>query len=375
MTSVVLKSWDSIDPTEYNVLSAVRTIRTIANSLSKLEKETADKYLRKDIPDTAKELETFLKGIKVIGEALVESLTVEKDSTFKGLLSSEVFTSGFPGGTGWALFWKEVLNAAGVKEKKAVMELDEMTVRGVMRVYEFVISQLMGENGTRLTTDMMRVDHIDAGTKTIYLDTEKGVLYNPFRPGDILMVQRFSVDGIIKQYELQVVTAKVGDTSKGEERLDSITYKNFVGDEGSVVFRDVLTRVDSATNSDRKGVIKQTSVEEGSPYLDVLYGMKTDPDNAVRLRLGRLAGIITYWWGQLQGYGLYSNNAYLLGDFRLRTGEDVRTKFEIMEGMLQSAMQSVVNTMTEEDNFLKNASFQDDMACLLYTSPSPRDRG
>ena len=209
---------------------------------------------------------------------------------------------------------------------------------------------------------MMRVDHIDAGTKTIYLDTEKGVLYNPFRPGDILMVQRFSVDGIIKQYELQVVTAKVGDTSKGEERLDSITYKNFVGDEGSVVFRDVLTRVDSATNSDRKGVIKQTSVEEGSPYLDVLYGMKTDPDNAVRLRLGRLAGIITYWWGQLQGYGLYSNNAYLLGDFRLRTGEDVRTKFEIMEGMLQSAMQSVVNTMTEEDNFLKNASFQDDMA-------------
>ena len=358
----VLKSWDSIDPTEYNVLSAVRTIRTIANSLGKLEKETADKYLRKDIPDTAKELETFLKGIKVIGEALVESLTVEKDSTFKGLLSSEVFTSGFPGGTGWALFWKEVLNAAGVKEKKAVMELDEMTVRGVMRVYEFVISQLMGENGTRLTTDMMRVDHIDAGTKTIYLDTEKGVLYNPFRPGDILMVQRFSVDGIIKQYELQVVTAKVGDTSKGEERLDSITYKNFVGDEGSVVFRDVLTRVDSATNSDRKGVIKQTSVEEGSPYLDVLYGMKTDPDNAVRLRLGRLAGIITYWWGQLQGYGLYSNNAYLLGDFRLRTGEDVRTKFEIMEGMLQSAMQSVVNTMTEEDNFLKNASFQDDMA-------------
>lgn len=304
-----------------------------------------------------------MKGIKVIGEALVQSLMVEKDSTFKGLLSSEVFTSGFPGGTGWALFWKEVLNAAGVKEKKAVMELDEMTVRGVMRVYEFVISQLLGENGTRLTADMMRVDHIDAGTKTIYLDTEKGVLYNPFRTGDIVMVQQFSVNGHGgKHYEFEVVDVKVGALADGENRLDSITYKNFVGDVSSVAARDVLTRVDSATNSDRKGVIKQTSVEEGSPYLDVLYGMKTDPDNAVRLRLGRLAGIITYWWGQLQGYGLYSNNAYLLGDFRLRTGEDVRTKFEVMEGMLQSAMQSVVSTMTEEDNFLKNANFQDDMA-------------
>lgn len=130
---------------------------------------------------------------------------------------------------------------------------------------------------------------------------------------------------------------------------------------GSVAARDVLTRVDSLTNSDRKGILKQTSVEEGSPYLDVLYGMKTDPDNAVRTRLGRLAGIITYCWGQLKGYGLYSENAYLTGDFRLRTGEDVRTKFEIVEGMLQSAMQGVINTMTEKDNYLTNATFQDDL--------------
>lgn len=357
----VLKSWDSTDPTEYNVLSAVRTIKMIANSLSKLEKETADKFLRKDIPDTAKELETFLKGINVLGEALIEQLLIEQDATFKGTLSSEMFVSGFPGGSGWALFWKEVMNAAGESAKKAVMELDELTIRGAMRVYEFIISQLSGENGTRVTTDMMHIHSIDTSIKTIYLDTEKGVLYNPFRGGDILMVQQFSVDGQIKQYELQVVGTKIGSAADGENRLDSITYKNFVGDESSVSARDVLTRVDSVSNVDRKGIIKQTSVEEGSPYLDVLYGMKTDTDNAVRVRLGRLSGIITYWWGQLQGYGLYSNNAYLMGDFRLRTGEDVRTKFEIVEGMLQSAMQSVINTMTAEDNYLSNATFQDEM--------------
>ena len=65
------------------------------------------------------------------------------------------------------------MNAAGVTEKKAVMELDDMTIRGVMRVYEFVISQLVGENGTRITSDMMRVHSINPVTKTIYLDTEK----------------------------------------------------------------------------------------------------------------------------------------------------------------------------------------------------------
>lgn len=358
----VLKSWDSIDPTEYNVLSAVRTIKAIANSISKLEKEISDKFLRKDIPDEAKELETFLKGISVIGTALVEKLTVDKNAFFKDTLSSEKFISGFPGGSGWALFWKEVMNAAGVTEKKAVMELDDVTIRGVMRVYEFVISQLVGENGTRITSDMMRVHSINPATKTIYLDTEKGVLYNPFRAGDIVMVQQFSVnDHGGKQYEFEVVDVKVGALADGENRLDSVTYKNFVGDVSSVAARDVLTRVDSLTNSDRKGILKQTSVEEGSPYLDVLYGMKTDPDNAVRTRLGRLAGIITYCWGQLKGYGLYSENAYLTGDFRLRTGEDVRTKFEIVEGMLQSAMQGVINTMTEKDNYLTNATFQDDL--------------
>lgn len=362
----VLKTWDSIDPTEYNVLSAVRTIKAIANSISKLEKEISGKFLRKDIPDEAGELETFLKGISVIGTALVEKLTVDKNAFFKDTLSSENFISGFPGGSGWALFWKEVMNAAGVTERKAVMELDDVTIRGVMRVYEFVISQLVGENGTRITSDMMRVHSINPATKTIYLDTEKGVLYNPFRAGDIVMVQQFSVNGHGgKQYEFEVVDAKVGALADGENRLDSVTYKNFVGDVSSVAARDVLTRVDSLTDSDRKGIIKQTSVEEGSPYLDVLYGMKTDPDNAVRTRLGRLAGIITYCWGQLKGYGLYSEYAYLTGDFRLRTGEDVRTKFEIVEGMLQSAMQGVINTMTEKDNYLTNATFQDDLTGWL----------
>ncbi len=55
--------------------------------------------------------------------------------------------------------------------------------------------------------------------------------------------------------------------------------------------------------------------------------MKTDPDNAVRTRLGRLSGIVNYFLGSAPGLRPFSDNAYLLGDFRLRTGEDVRTVF------------------------------------------------
>lgn len=278
------------------------------------------------------------------------------------LISTRDFISGFPEGTGWAITPREVVNAAGVRQTKYELEIDDITARGTFRVYEFIISQLLGMNGTHVVSDMMRVDHINPATNTIYLDTDKGVLYNPFRPGDLLMVQQFSHgSNIVKQYQLEVVTATVGDTADGEDRLDVITYRNFVGDVSSVAKRDVLTRVDSNTDSDRKGVIKMTSVESGSPYIDVIYGLLTDPNNSLRLRLGRLTGIITYIWGRLNGYGLYSDNAYLTGEFRLKNGKDVRTQFEVLEGKLQSAMQSVVNTLQEEENYLSNATFKDAM--------------
>ncbi len=361
----VLKSWDSIDPTEYNVLSAVRTIRAISASLTKLSGEADLKYLFKDRPDEAVELITFLKGIDVVGEALIDRLVADNEAVFRNGLSSEVFVSGFPGGTGWALLWNEIENAVGLKTKKSSLEIDEVTVRGAMRIYELIISQLSGENGTRLTTDQMRIHSFDPETQTIYLDTERGVLYNPFHPGDVLMVQQYTgmptgtTDyNLTKSYELEVTEAGLG--TGDEDRLDWIRFTNFAGDT-DVTPRDVLTRVDSVSNPDRKGIIKQTSVEPGAPYLDVAYGMKTDPDNAIRARLGRLAGIIDFWWGRLKGYGLFSDNAYLRGDFMLRTGEDVQTLFEIVEGMLRSAMQRVTYNLTEKDNFFTNASFTGEM--------------
>lgn len=278
------------------------------------------------------------------------------------LISTRDFISGFPEGTGWAITPRQVVNAAGVTQTKYELEIDDITARGTFRVFEFIISQLLGMNGTHVVSDMMRVDHINPATNTIYLDTDKGVLFNPFRPGDLLMVQQFSQgSNVIKQYQLEVVTATVGNTADGEDRLDVITYRNFVGNTADVAKRDVLTRVDSNTDSDRKGVIKMTSVESGSPYIDVIYGLLTDPNNSLRLRLGRLTGIITYIWGRLNGYGLYSDNAYLTGEFRLKNGKDVRTQFEVLEGKLQSAMQSVVNTLQEEDNYLSNATFKDAM--------------
>ena len=71
------------------------------------------------------------------------------------------------------------------------------------------------------------MDHYDPETGRIYLDTDGGRLYNPFREGDILMVQQFQGDPTLqndykmtKSYELKVVEVAVGDLSDGENRLD-----------------------------------------------------------------------------------------------------------------------------------------------------------
>lgn len=408
----IITSKDKTKSSDTNVYSALRTDLEIKNAILDFQDTVSSKYIRKDkddfalgditfkasifVEDTAtiniafinecilsdKEANSY-QEIIVEGEneevnpdevnngfylsqteAWLPKLYVKKDAQFAGNLSSPLFISGFPEGYGWALTWRDVVNAAGVEAKKNHLELDDLTVRGILRVYEMVISQLLGENGTHLVTDMMKVLSVDTENKIIYLDTEEGVLYNPFWTDDIVMVQHFNgmpteENGyyVTKQYEFVVAETHIGKTDEEGNRVDWIRYSNFVGDEALISPRDTLVRVDNLSNADRKGLIKETSVEPNSPYIDIIYGMKTDPENSVRTRFGKLEGIITPYWGRLEDYGIYCDNAFLRGKFMLETGEDIATKFEITEGKINAEIESIRYEISEVDNYLKNASF------------------
>lgn len=341
-----------------------RDVAAVLFFLNTVLKEGISKHwLRKDQEDSAADLIHFRKGIDVSEMTRTENLHVAGDSSFDGYLASKNFVSGFPEGSGWALLLNDILNSAGEKKQHAHLEIDDLTIRGRFRVYEMIISQLLGENGTRLTTDMMKVAGVDPESSKILLDTDKGVLYNPFRVGDIIMVKRFSpVDGLNeKEYELCVTGVGVGSNINSEDRLDWITYDNFIGEITDIAEGDTLVRVDSLTDPDRKGIIKHTSVEPGSPYIDIIMGMKTEPDNSVRSRFGRLDNLITDIFGRLQGFGIYCDNLYACGDFKLRNGDDVLTRFEVVEGKISSEIHAVLDKFTEEDNFLRNTSFSENM--------------
>lgn len=305
------------------------------------------------------------------GLATMKQLHVKGESTFDGNLFSKQFVSDFLAGKGWGIYNKPITNAAGVQENKWTGEFDNVIVRGSLRVYEMIISQLLGENDNRVFTGMMEVDHYDPDSGKVYLDTQDGKLYNPFRRDDIIMVQQFngmpnsSNDYYVtKNYELLITDAGCGSLEDGDKRLDWVKFDNFTSSiagatpDTLIKKKDTFVRVDNLSDPDRKGIMQIITVGTASPHMDVIYGLKTDPEGALKGRLGNLEGIVHPWFGRLQGFGEYLNNLYAVGDLILRrTGESVDTKFQVLENMFSSRFAKTSYELTNGKNYLENGQF------------------
>lgn len=329
--------------------------------------------------------------IKAIGESLFLSktkpdrtpyslgvggnLTVDKDISVGESIHSKGFVSGFLGGQGWAIRMKEFLNSAGAIEKRSEAELDDLIVRGTLRVFEFIVSQMLGENDNRTFTAMLEVDHYDLTTGMVWLDTQGGKFYNPFRVDDIILVQQFNGMPneendyyITKQYELVISEVGVGDLSLGEERLDWVKFRNFSSPmEGAteelITKGDTFVRIDNLSNPDRKGIIQLMTVGADTPYMDIIYGKKTDPDTALKARFGNLKGIYNPLFGWLSDFGAYLTNLYAVGEFRIaHTGDDVSDAIEMTKGAFKTNFKQMMFYVTEEENYLTNGAFAGDLS-------------
>jgi hypothetical protein len=305
------------------------------------------------------------------GLATMKQLHVKGNSTFDGNLFSKEFISGFLGGKGWGIYNKTITNAAGMQENKWTGEFDNVIVRGSLRVYEMIISQLLGENDNRIFTGMMEVDHYDPETGKVYFDTQGGKLYNPFRKDDCIMVQQYngmpnsSNDYYVtKNYELVITEAGCGSTADGENRLDWVKFDSFTSSiEGAtpdklIKKKDTFVRVDNLSDPDRKGIMQIITVGTAAPYLDILYGMKTDPENNLKGRLGNLEGIHHRTFGNLTGFGELLQNLYATGDLVLRrTGESIDTKFQMLQNQFATRFAQTTYELTNEDNYIHNGTF------------------
>lgn len=344
----------------------------IAHSIASENANTDEKkgFIIARIDETGK-YKLCIDELLAWGLATMKQLHVKGDSTFDGNLFSKEFISGFLGGKGWGIYNKPITNTAGMQENKWTGEFDNLIVRGSLRVYEMTISQLLGENDNRIFTGMMEVDHYDTETGKVYFDTQGGKLYNPFRKDDCIMVQQYngmpnsSNDYYVtKNYELVITEAGCGSAAEGENRLDWVKFDSFTSSiEGAtpdklIKKKDTFVRVDNLSDPDRKGIMQIITVGTTAPYLDILYGMKTDPENNLKGRLGNLEGIHHRTFGNLTGFGELLQNLYATGDLVLRrTGESIDTKFQMLQNQFATRFAQTTYELTNEDNYIHNGTF------------------
>ena len=333
--------------TDVAVYSALMTEKAIEASLEGLN----EKFLRKDIEDTAHKHIAFEEGITVYDLAKMMNLEVEQLATIaraiikagagmEESISSEKFVDGFFG-EGFRI-WHNI--ATGDWN----MTLDRLTVRKVMMIFELVIQKIRSVGG------MIVVSAANGKVKEV---VKEGLEYkftfedtNMFVEHDLMRCQTFSKN-YLKYYWVEV-TRVVGENVYAR-------IADFEGVEPEAGDECVL--MGNTKNVLRQNLLLLSATEDGQPRFDCYDGIKTKNfEDCLKVRVGALDGIIDPFFpadNQPHGYGLYGNNCYLTGTFVLSTGVDVKTQFTIMEGQIRSEISSVRSEINAKDNYLSNASF------------------
>ena len=100
------------------------------------------------------------------------------------------------------------------------------------------------------------------------------------------------------------------------------------------------------------------TVGTDTPYMDIIHGLKTNPGQALKGRLGNLQGIVHPVFGTLEGFGEFLQNLYATGDLIMRrTGDNLDTRLEMMRSQFATRFAQTSYELTEDDNYLHNGQF------------------
>lgn len=325
----IIRSWDDTQPTDNNLFSARRS---------------QQEFISKKRNDRTKGRITFEQGVvfgqeengRIDGKGNAELLTL----VVRELLRSANYGGSGMTGNGWQIGLDEDLLSHLI--------VDKITVRRVMNVFELLINKVRSVGG------QICVSAANGKIKTV---REQGDYWhitfeqeNTFVAHDLMRCQVFTGTSQ-KAYWVEV--AGIANGGILVEKSEFETAQPEEGDEC------VLTGNTETAN--RQNLVLISASEDGHPRVDVLDGVNAKNfDHALRARLGNLNDIKDDRFpldNQPKGNGLYADNVYLRGTFLLSTGEDIKTKLEITEGKVQSAIDSVRNDFLSEKGYLNNPTF------------------
>lgn len=234
------------------------------------------------------------------------------------------------------------------EDGRTYLTVDKLTVRHTMAVLELLIEKVRSVGG------QICVSAANGRIKTVEESGEHYLITfeqeNMFVQHDLVRCQTFTGKDM-RSYWVEVTDVTETGIVVVKEEFEGVEPKE--GDE--------CVLMGNTANSDRQNMVLISATEDGQPRVDVMDGVSSKTfDNALRARLGNLDGIKDDKFPadrQPRGNGLYADNAYMKGTFVLETGEDVKTRFEITEGKVQSAIDSVRNDFLSEKGYLNNPTF------------------
>lgn len=333
----LIKVNDSTAASDSNAFSALRSIK---------------EFVSKRREDTAYGKIHFLQGADFGNYNVGESGgTVDSEgnaewltAVIRELLRSVRFVDGMTG-EGWKL-WMDALTGL------SNLTIDKVTIRQTLVALELLIQKVRSIGGQFV---------ISAASGKIKTVTRDGDNYkitfeqdNEFVANDLMRCAEFT-GASLRGYWVEV--------SSSDGNGITIPVREFGGVEPKEGDECVL--MGNTQNRLRQNLISIAATEDGQPRVDVLDGVcEKNFNGCLRVRLGNLDGISDSRFpadNQPHGNGLYGDNVYLMGTFVLTTGEDILTRFEITEGKIHSAVESLRKEIREEQSYLDNSSFADGM--------------
>lgn len=131
---------------------------------------------------------------------------------------------------------------------------------------------------------------------------------------------------------------------------------------------DETVQIGNTNNEKRAGIVTLTAAPNENIGLDCYSDIyTTNSDRQLRVRVGYLNDIYDSFFpedGQPNGYGLYGNNCFLVGDFLLRDGSNITNLIED----LRFEISDIINETNALNNYLSNASFSNDLDKWQYSN-------
>lgn len=219
-------------------------------------------------------------------------------------------------------------------------EFQNLKVNGNLDVFVLTYNEMRATNGILLVTDCACVtDAIDRTINNIYQWVITLDEYPPFAVDDYVQLQYRVDDTRIFSFKgLVLAVNRDGDNTVTVQPLSGYEGTGTsTDDRGVTTFRTVdpatatgeyLIRIGNRTDTNRQTIIKLNPYDGG--YIDFMTGLSSPTRLAsndsiadtlpTATRIGNLSGVV-YKGTSLEGYGLFSDNAYLSGAIRNLAGK------------------------------------------------------